>query len=349
MRSRPPARQVSQVFAVVALAAAGCSSGGEPAGQASSTTASDATIAALASPACADGGDVTVDRLDVTVDGTPRTAVVHVPAGASTTEPLPVVLSFHGAAEMAEHRSVVDEFTALGDEHGFVSVYPQGLVGHAGPASGVTGWDIEAISVDEPVFVAALLDELGERVCIDEHRIAAAGISNGGGMAMLLACDLADRIRAVASVAGAPVEATCRVEAGPVAMIAFHGLDDTVVPYSGSAPGGPFLPVLDVMAARAETNGCAGEPAVEAVTPTVERRTWTGCAAPVVLYTLDDHGHAWPGHPLPVSQADLASFLDPGIQATGTQTAEELAANLLLTNTSVDASTLIWEFFDATW
>ena len=27
--------------------------------------------------------------------------------------------------------------------------------------------------------------------------------------------------------------------------------------------------------------------------------TWTGCETPTVLYQLQDHGHAWPGHPLP--------------------------------------------------
>jgi poly(3-hydroxybutyrate) depolymerase len=102
------------------------------------------------------------------------------------------------------------------------------------------------------------------------------------------------------------------------------------------------------MAARAEFNGCTGGPSVDAVTPTVERRTWTGCTAPVVLYTLQDHGHAWPGHPLPVSQADLASYMDPTVLGFSGLTADELVANMLLTNTSIDASTLIWEFFDAT-
>ena len=142
----------------------------------------------------------------MTVDGPIRTAVVHVPSGATGTEPLPVVLSFHGAGETAENRPMVDRFTALGDQHGFVSVYPQGLFGDAGPVSGVTGWDVEATAVDEPAFVAALLDELGARVCIDESRVYAAGFSNGGAMALLLACELPDRIAAVASVAGAVLE-----------------------------------------------------------------------------------------------------------------------------------------------
>jgi polyhydroxybutyrate depolymerase len=275
--------------------------------------------------------------------------VVHVSAGATGTEPLPVVLSFHGAGEMAENRPAVDGFTALGDQHGFVSVYPQGLVGDAGPITGVAGWDVEATAVDEPAFIAALLDELGLRVCIDESRVYAAGNSNGGAMALLLACELPDRIAAVASVEGAVLEPGCSGDTPPVPTIAFHGLDDTVVPYAGStSPEGGFPPVLDVMAARAVVNGCTGEPTVETVTPTVERRSWRGCTAPVVLYTLDDHGHAWPGRPLPVSQEDLASHINPVITISTGETADELAANLLLTNNDIDASELIWEFFDTT-
>ena len=339
-------RSIALLAGVAALLAPACSSS-EDEGNNTAATPSPTASNVAASAACAAGGDAALTTLELTVDGTVRTAVVHVPLGATGTEPLPVVLSFHGAAEMAENRSMVDEFTSLGDQHGFISVYPQGLVGDAGSVSGVTGWDIAGTAVDEPAFVAALLDELGAKVCIDESRVYAAGLSNGGGMALLLACELSDRIAAVASVAGAPLEAGCKGDTKPVPTISFHGFDDAIVPYAGSAPsGGPFLPVVDVMAARAAINGCTGEPTVDAVTPTAERNTWNGCSAPVILYTLEDHGHAWPGHPLPVSQTELASFMDPTILGFSGMTPDELAANMLLTNTSVDASALIWEFFD---
>lgn len=266
---------VAVLAGAVIFSAAACSSSDDE-GTNTSSSPPPGSSTSSASAACAAGGDVTLTGIDVTVDGTTRTAVVHVASGATGTDPLPVVLSFHGGGELAENRPEVDGFMTLGDQHGFVSVYPQGLVGDAGPVSGVTGWDIEATAVDEPAFVAALLDELGAQVCIDESHVYAAGMSNGGAMALLLA--------------------------------------------SGSG----FAPVLDVMAARAAINGCT---------------------APVVLYTLDDHGHAWPGHPLPVSQDDLASYIPPSI--SGAMTADDFAANMLLTNIDIDASDLIWEFFDS--
>ncbi len=345
MKTRSRSRSVVLLAGVIVLLAAACSSSKKEGAGASSPVVTTGS-APSASAACATGGGVTLDKIEVTLGGTIRTAVVHVPSGATGTKPLPVVLSFHGAGEMAEDRPVVEGFTSLGDRPGFVSVYPQGLVGDAGPISGVTGWDVEATKVDEPAFVAALLDELGTRVCIDKARVYAAGNSNGGAMALLLACKLPDRIAAVASVEGAVLEPGCKGDTPPVPTIAFHGLDDAVVPYAGSnSAAGGFPPVLDVMAARAAINRCTGEPTVATVTPTVERRTWNGCTAPVVLYTLDHHGHAWPGHPLPVSQKDLASVIGPAFLPPG-MTADEFAANLLLTNNDIDASALIWEFFD---
>jgi polyhydroxybutyrate depolymerase len=344
-------RSLSLMAGVVALLAA-CSSdgGGTSATSAPVTTAPSTSVPEVsASAACAAGGDVSLQQIEVTVDGTVRKAVVHIPTGATGTDPLPVVLSFHGAAEMAENRAMVDQFPTYGSRDGFITVYPQGLVGDAGAVSGVTGWDVAGVHVDEPAFVAALLDELGATVCIDESRVYAAGLSNGGAMALLLACELPERIAAVASIAGAPLELGCDGDAPPVPTIVFHGLDDAIVPYEGSvSPDGPFRPVLDLMAARAAINGCTGDPTIEAATPTVERRTWTGCAAPLVLYTLQQHGHAWPGHPLPVSQSDLAQYMDPTVLAFGGMTPDELAANMLLTNTSIDASLLSWEFFAAT-
>ena len=336
---------VAVLAGALILSAAACSSSSD---EGTNPPASPpAASSPSASAACATGGGPRLTEVEMNVDGTTRTAVVKVPLAATGTDPLPVVLSFHGGGELAENRPEVDGFMTLGYQNGFVSVYPQGLVGDAGPVSGVTGWDIEATSVDEPAFVAALLDELGTQVCIDESRVYAAGISNGGAMALLLACELSDRIAAVASVEGAVLEPGCSGDPSPVPTIAFHGLDDTIVPYAGStSSGGGFPPVLDVMAARAAINGCTGDPTVETVSPTAERSSWNGCTAPVVLYTLGNHGHAWPGHPLPVSQDQLASYIPPNM--SGALTADEFAANMLLTNIDIDASDLIWEFFDTT-
>lgn len=50
-------------------------------------------------------------------------------------------------------------------------------------------------------FLSALIDRLEAAYTIDPLRIYANGMSNGGAMALALACTLADRIAAVGTVA----------------------------------------------------------------------------------------------------------------------------------------------------
>ncbi|MSO87968.1 MAG: hypothetical protein EXQ71_10705 [Acidimicrobiia bacterium] len=320
------------------------------------------TVAAVASAACSDGlPHGPIDRIKVTVQGRERTALVHLPASPTATvaraEPLPVVLSFHGFSGNAALQGATDGLAAQSDEHGFVSVHPEGLlVGLSDQVTGASGWDPEGNEVDEPAFVAALLDELGAQTCIDPSRVYATGFSAGGYIALVVACALPERIVAVAAVAAAYQSAECPPTGRAIPTLAFHGLDDIITPFEGrrSEQAGTFVPVTDALEAVAARNGCAGTPEVAAVTPTVESVRWTRCAAPTVLYRLRKHGHSWPGHPMPVTEDLLTAVLtgnatqpaNPLPPAIG-ETPASMAQNVLLTNLDIDATSLIWDFFAA--
>ena len=182
----------------------------------------------------------------------------------------------------------------------------------------------------------------------------ATGFSAGGHLAAVLACELPERILAAASVSGAYQPTECTSER-PTPVVAFHGRDDLRCPSTAvrARPLARSSPVLDALGALAPRNGCTGGPDVEELDATVQRLSWSGCVAPTVLYLLADHGHAWPGHPLPFPQDVLAGVLaggggqppQPLMVAIG-ETPGAMAANVLLTNTSIDASELIWDFFD---
>ena len=178
----------------------------------------------------------------------------------------------------------------------------------------------------------------------------ATGFSIGGEMAMAAACALPERIAAFASV-GSARSVPC--ESGTATpMLSFHGTSDLIVPYDGAAAR-DIPPTEDLMVEQAARNGCDDQPETTQVTPTVESDTWTNCDADVVLYRLDDHGHSWPGHPLPFSRDLVAATLsDPdgtpnAVATSAGLTAEQMADNVLLTNTEVDATALMWEFFAA--
>jgi polyhydroxybutyrate depolymerase len=150
-------------------------------------------------------------------------------------------------------------------------------------------------------FIADLIDSLRASFNIDSTRIYADGLSNGGGMAFVQSCTLADRIAAVGLVGSAqllPWE-SC-TDPRPMPMMAFHGTADEFTPYKGGrtfvAP--KVFPNIATWAAKwAHRNHCAPSPIDSVVAEDVTRRSYIGCAggADVVLYTVKGGGHTWPG------------------------------------------------------
>ncbi len=125
-------------------------------------------------------------------------------------------------------------------------------------------------------------------------------------MAFVLSCTLPHRIAAVGMVASAQsLPFDWCPDSRPVPVIAFHGTADAVVPYEGGTVWmfpRPWPAISDWVGAWARRNGCAPSPVESVVAPDVTRRAFTPCAgdADVVLYTVIDGGHTWPGGgPLP--------------------------------------------------
>jgi pimeloyl-ACP methyl ester carboxylesterase len=136
---------------------------------------------------------------------------VHVPTGYRHDRPVPAVLLFHGNGGSAAGLDDVSGLSELADRRGFLAVYPQGISVGAGRPFWASSGRVE-LGIDELRFTTDLLDDLQGRLCVDPARVAAAGFSAGGGVTARVACELAGRVAAVATVAAAlftePVE--CR-------------------------------------------------------------------------------------------------------------------------------------------
>jgi polyhydroxybutyrate depolymerase len=224
--------------------------------------------------------------------------------------------------------------SAKADQAGFIVVYPDAIgnprTWNAGLLSGQNeAWDVE--------FLRALLDELSRTLKVDPRRVYVVGHGSGAMMAYWLAGALSQRIAAVGVVSGSVGVRRWNGEvamipkpAQPVAVVAFHGKHDYVVPYmggSGRHSSRRFLSVAEAVQFWREQGGCSAEPVKEALvkprlselmpaeagTPTagtqrsssasdlknalVIRETWGGCrnAAEIVLYILQDGNSKWPG------------------------------------------------------
>jgi polyhydroxybutyrate depolymerase len=225
---------------------------------------------------------------------------VHVPAGYRPRAPTPAVLFFHGYGGSAADTDAASGLSELADRRGFLAVYPQGTSIEGGARFWANAGRV-SLGVDDLRFTADVLNDLQDRFCVDPGRVHAGGFSAGGGVAAWLACELAGRIAAVATVSGQLVAEPggCR-PSRPVPVLAVHGTGDPVIPYGGRAADAEAplrLPALPAwLAGWAARDGCTVDAAVFLDTAQVTGVRWSGCraGAEVVHYRLNGGGHAPP-------------------------------------------------------
>lgn len=271
--------------------------------------------------------------LTLTREGRTRDFLLYLPKDAAPAERLPVVFVLHGAlmnASMVRWMSGMDE---LADEKKFIVVYPNGT--GRGPlrswnAGGVAGR--RAKTVDDVQFIAALIDYMVEERNADPERIYATGLSNGGMMCYRLACELGDRIAAIAPIAGTQAIDDCR-PSRPVPILHFHGTADWILPESGPGETTPrfayFKSVEQTLAFWRGVNRCVGEGRAETLPDNEDDGTRAvrtvyeagEGGAPVVLIRIEGGGHTWPGR-------------------------RQLAGPIGRSSRDISANRMMWEFFE---
>jgi polyhydroxybutyrate depolymerase len=260
-------------------------------------------VAATFSAVFAFGIDRTNGKL--VSSGQVREYILYVPPALDPQNPAPLVISIHGFSDWPAHHMPMTGWNELADEVGFLVVYPSGVdFPKRWRASGLS--DETGDALVDVRFISDLIDKLQQDYAIDPARIYVNGLSNGGGMTYLLACELSGRIAAVGSVAGAYLYPPEDCQPGrPVPLIAFHGTADPIVPFTGGPSRSfdvPFPVIPDWMAVYASKNGCDPTPAALPQQGAVSGVAYAGCdaGADVVFYTIEGGGHTWPGgQPLP--------------------------------------------------
>jgi polyhydroxybutyrate depolymerase len=240
--------------------------------------------------------------------GAVRSYLLYAPA-ASRTGPAPVLMVLHGGGGRARQIMAFARFNTIAAREGFVVLYPQGLDRGWNDGREFEGRDANK---DDVGFLLAVLDAVeGQGVAIDRAAVAVTGISNGGFMAMRMACEGASHFVGIAAVT-----ATMPVETGracspsrPVAVLMINGTSDPLVPYEGGhvwlfgRSRGVIWSTARTAEFWAKMNGCAGAPRSMALADrdpddgtTTMRHEYHGCArTPVTLLEVKGGGHTWPG------------------------------------------------------
>lgn len=230
--------------------------------------------------------------------------MLHVPRGyKSSRKALPVVLNFHGGGGSAQAQAKLSGMNRSANRNNFIVVYPNGTGGLAGVQTFNAGTCCGYASdnnISDVAFASAIIDDLIANYRVNRRRIYATGHSNGGMLAYRLACDLSERIAAVASVAGPLGMSDCH-PTRPVSILHFHGTADKCAPINGGAgalPGsGVFLSASDSVSFWIEQDSCRGELNVTYKNGNATCRSYKTCAGrtEVAACTIVGGGHAWPG------------------------------------------------------
>ena len=156
---------------------------------------------------------------------------------------------------------------------------------------------------DDIGLIVALIDTLAHQHGIDRRRVYVTGFSSGAGMAQRAAAELADKLAAVASVAGI-VTPTQDTPARAVPFFYISGDADPLNPVKGGEVDLMLWGVRYQKTSHAaildrwrDLDGCPAEEQRETTVPDVVVRLWSPCKdGSEVRYALvRGHGHHWPG------------------------------------------------------
>lgn len=231
-----------------------------------------------------------------------------------TGQAVPLVFNLHGYTSNATQQQNYSNFMPIADTAKFIMVCPEGT-NPSGPQYWNAGFGPGANDV---LFISDLIDSLDLAYNIDLNSVYSCGMSNGGIMSYYLACNLPNRIAAIASVTGDMLKVwqSC-VPNRPFPVMEIHGTNDATVPYNGDAT---FSHIDSVIKKWRVFNNCNPTPVTtnvpdintgDGATATHYRYTGGTSGAEVELYKVNNGAHTWPGaFPIGVTCQDFKASVE---------------------------------------
>ncbi len=266
-------------------------------------------------------------RVESTINGMRRTALVHLPKDFDPTIEYPLLVVVHGAFSTAKNMEEETGFSKIADREGFIVLYPEGMglfgfIQHwnAGHCCGKAAKD----GLDDVAFLRECVDTLSSAIQINGKQIFMTGFSNGGMLVYRYAAEKTSDLAAIAvleaSIGGRPNEdATLwrpALPTKPLPAMIVHGMADTAVPPEGGVSqkkGGTreYLPLSKSIDYWLEANSCEPEFLKEMLlSERVKINIWPHCAAEssVHAYYIEEWGHRWPGPYFTSNDPELSAY-----------------------------------------
>jgi polyhydroxybutyrate depolymerase len=234
---------------------------------------------------------------------------------------VPLVIGLHPSGGTGQSFDDDTGLSSAAAKKGFAVLLPDGAIptddgkGRYWNIPGVplvSGADVPQGTRDDLRFLADAIDQAVADHCVDAKRVYVTGFSGGARMTSMVACRMADRVAAVAPVAGLragraagkdfsePDAQDCRPSKA-VRVLAIHGTDDKTNPFAGGGGLRWGYSVERAAAQWASLDHCNGAPRSEKISSQVTRVQYGACGgSSVELYRIDapeaqGGGHVWPG------------------------------------------------------
>lgn len=304
------------------------------------------SVSVLASSCGSDGSSRCSECRTVTVNGTVRSYLLHVPSTFQANAGALVVV-LHGSGGSGEKIESYTRMSLKADSAGFAVAYPDALVA---AGAGKTEWHNyfddfmwgapSSVPPDDVAFMRALITAVSAEIHPDLKRIYFAGLSNGALFAYRIGIEMSDVVAAIGIVEGTLYGFGGSLQGmppakAPVSVLVLHGDADQTIPYCG----GIFIASQDITLnywIQTPANACTTVnsstllcDSLGNIAPIDEKHA-TGCngGAEVTFYRLIGGIHAWQSVPMNIAGQ---SPYNPALDST----------------TGVVTNDMLWNFFAA--
>lgn len=222
----------------------------------------------------------------------------------------PLVFVCHGYSGSAQEIMNYSEFNSLADQYGFAVCYPQGIQDANGSTFFNVGYDFQNNeTVDDVAFLEDLTSQFIATNAIDSTKVFCTGMSNGGDLCYLLACESSETFTAVAPVSGMIMQDIFNdcSSTNAVSILEIHGTQDNVTYFQGDPENqdgwGAYPSIPATINFFTELYGL--ELTSSGLFPNLDPNDGSDVSydkyglenscAEVWLYTVNQGGHDWPG------------------------------------------------------
>ena len=246
--------------------------------------------------------------------GLERSYLINVPSSYEGDNSMALVIALHGSGGTGRDMVMLTlgGLNRLSEEEGFIIVYPDAIGRHWNSGRDDVAYNPSIKDVDDVAFISDLIDHIASEYNTSEGRVYVTGMSNGGFMSHRLACEIPEKITAIAPVVGGMREeyVTDNTSLKPLPVLIINYVDDPIVPWEGREIRlgrrslGNVSSVNQTVNYWVLRNNCSEEKVEIVWTVSTSEGSvlykvvhYSNCSdcSDVVLYAIEEGGHTWPG------------------------------------------------------